>query len=65
MKNVEIAAIGYPTVDNAFNVTLQLCVEKLSKTDWNLVDEILGVDALDELSPGAADMLADTLSSAL
>ncbi len=61
MKNdVEIAAIGYPTVDNAFNVTLQLCVEKLSKTDWNLVDEILGVDALDELSPGAADMLADT-----
>ena len=57
---VDIAAIGYPAVRHAFNETLQLCVDKLSRADLKLAEEILGLAALDELSPGAADMLADT-----
>lgn len=50
--DVDIAAIGYPAVRNAFNETLQLCVEKLSKADLKLAEEILGLAALDEVSPG-------------
>ena len=57
--DVDIAAIGYPAVRNAFNETLQLCVEKLSKADLKLAEEILGLAALDEVSPGEAEMLAD------
>ena len=58
--DVDIAAMGYPAVRNAFNETLQLCVEKLSRTDLKLAEEILGLTALDEDSPGEAEMLADT-----
>lgn len=58
--DIDIAAIGYSAVRNAFNETLQLCVEKLSKTDWNLAGKILGLSAFDQISPGASDMLADT-----
>ena len=58
--DVDIAAIGYPAVRNAFNETLQLCVDKLSRADLKLAEEILGLGALDEVPPGAADMLVDT-----
>lgn len=58
--DVDIAAIGYPAVRHAFNDTLQLCVEKLSRADLKLTEEILGLAMLDEVSPGAAEMLADT-----
>lgn len=58
--DVDIAAIGYPAVRDAFNETLQLCVDKLSRADLKLAEEILGLGALDEVPPGAADMLVDT-----
>lgn len=58
--DADIAAIGYRAVRNAFNETLQLCVEKLSRADLKLAQEILGLDMLDEDGPGDTEMLADT-----
>ncbi|MBE0532626.1 MAG: hypothetical protein IH626_17520 [Rhodospirillales bacterium] len=57
---VDIAAIGYPAVREAFNETLQLCVDKLSKADLTLARKILGQAALDDAEPGIHEMLADT-----
>jgi hypothetical protein len=58
--DIDIAAIGYPDVRKAFNDCLQLCVEKVSKSEWQLARDILDFDALDEDMPGAIDMLTDT-----
>lgn len=58
--DVDIAAIGYPAVRNAFNEILQLCVNKLSRAELTLAEEILGLAVLDEVPPGATDMLVDT-----
>ena len=58
--DVDITTIGYPAVRHAFNETLQLCVDKLSRADLKLAEEILGLAALDELPPAATDMLVDT-----
>lgn len=58
--DVDIAAIGYPAVRKAFNETLHLCVEKLSRADLKLAEEILGSATLDEDAPGITEMLADT-----
>lgn len=58
--DVDITAIGYPAVRHAFNETLQLCVDKLSRADLKLAEEILGLAALDEVPPGTADRLVDT-----
>lgn len=57
---VDIAAIGYATVREAFNEVLQLCTEKLTKTDWTLAQEILCASALDDAEPGFYEMLGDT-----
>ena len=57
---VDIAAIGYPSVREVFNETLQLCVDKLSKKDLGLAQEILGDAAFDDDEPGIQEMLADT-----
>lgn len=56
----DIAAIGYPAVRNAFNDTLQLCVEKLTRAELKLAQEILCLAKLDKISPDAAELLADT-----
>lgn len=56
----DIAAIGYPAVRQAFDETLQLCVEKLSKADMELAQEVLVMALLDMAAPGVAEMLADT-----
>lgn len=57
--NVDIATIGYPAVREAFNETLQLCVDKLAKKDLTLAHEILGPGELDEEEPKVGEMLAD------
>lgn len=58
--NVNIAEIGYPKVREAFNETLNLCVEKLNKTELVLAQEILEAELFEEASPGFDEMLADT-----
>ena len=58
--DVDIAAIGYPAVRHAFNETLQLCAEQLSKAELKLAQEILGLAAPGEAAPGVIEMLADT-----
>lgn len=58
--DIDFAAIGYPAVRKAFNETLQLCVEKLTKADMELAQDILGLDMLGEDKPGCAEMLSDT-----
>jgi hypothetical protein len=60
MGDIEVAAIGYPAVRKAFNDTLQLCVEKLSKADWALAQDVLDLDALDVATPALEEILADT-----
>ncbi len=60
MGDIDVAAIGYPAVRKAFNDTLQLCVEKLSKADWALAQDVLDSVALDEAVPGIEEILADT-----
>jgi hypothetical protein len=56
----DITAIGYPVVRAAFNDTLQLCVEKLTKADIRLAQDILDAAVLEQDEPGFQEMLADT-----
>lgn len=58
--DIDLTAVGYPAVRRAFNDTLQLCVEKLTKSELRLAHDILGFDMLDEDEPGDGEMLADT-----
>lgn len=58
--DVDIAAIGYPAVRQAFNATLQLCAEQLSKAELKLAQEILGLAAPGEAAPGVIEIMADT-----
>lgn len=58
--DIDYAAIGYPAVRAAFNETLQLCVEKLTRAELRLAQDLLGLDMLDGDEPGDDEMLADT-----
>ncbi len=57
---IDIAAIGYPAVRQAFNGVLQRCIDKLSKAELRLAEDILDVALLDENTPAFHEMLADT-----
>lgn len=57
---LDLEAIGYPVVREAFNDVLQLCVERLGKTELMLVEEVLGLADTGGIFPDAAEMLADT-----
>lgn len=58
--DIDIAAIGYPAVRQAFNETLQLCVEKLTKAELQLAQDILGLDMLVAEKPNDGEILVDT-----
>jgi hypothetical protein len=59
-SGADFAAVSYAAVREAFNETLQLCVDKLSSADVTLAHEVLGSAALDEDTPGLHEMLSDT-----
>jgi len=57
---VDIATLGYPAVREAFNETLQRCVDKLSNADLRRAHEVLGPEAPDSGPYNAGAMFADT-----
>ena len=57
--DVDAARIGYPAVREAFNETLGLCVDKLTRAELTLAQDVLGIAGLDGDTPGLEDMLAD------
>lgn len=57
---LDLQKIGYPAVREAFNDVLQLCVERLGKSELKLAEEVLGLAEFGETSANASEMLADT-----
>ena len=57
--NIDLEAIGYPLVREAFNDVLQLCVERLGKSELKLAAEVLGLAEPGGISADAAEILAD------
>lgn len=57
---LDLEQIGYPAVREAFNDVLQLCVERLGKSELKMAEEVLGLAECDGISANAAEMLADT-----
>ena len=58
--DLDLELIGYPAVREAFNDVLQLCVERLGKSELKLAEELLGLAECDGIAANAAAMLADT-----
>lgn len=58
--DIDIQAIGYPAVRDAFNDVLQLCVERLAKAELKLAEEKLGLADCNTIASDPAEMLADT-----
>lgn len=57
---VDLEAIGYPVAREAFNDVLQLCVERLGKSELNLAKEVLGLTEPAGIPADAAEILVDT-----
>lgn len=57
---LDLQLIGYPAVREAFNDVLQLCVERLGKSELKLAEKVLGLAEAGGISPNAPEMLADT-----
>lgn len=57
---LDLQAIGYPAVREAFNDVLQLCVERLGKSELKLAAKVLGLAEFGGIAASAPDILADT-----
>jgi len=57
---LDLQTIGYPAVREAFNDVLQLCVERLGKSELKQAEEVLGLAEFAGISANVSEMLADT-----
>ncbi len=57
---IDIAAIGYPAVREAFTATFHLCIAKLTNAEVRMAEEILYASLDDRSNPGLPDLVADT-----
>jgi hypothetical protein len=55
-SSVDVAAIGYPTVRQAFNEVLRQCVARLGKADLDMAWDILGVDHPTSFEPRSPEL---------
>lgn len=59
-SEVDFDALGYPATRQAFNATLQLCVEKLTKTEVHDAEDRLVLGPFDDEVDGIEEMIVDT-----